>query len=377
MANDRWRRAVLGDLTHGGGGGSGGTSTPASRGAQGPRTGAPGRGEAQPHVAEPAPRHLSEPTPDDGQEDARRGERVDPAAGVGAVAVRARSGDPAARRAWRQVAALTRSSGHTRAYLEAVEELRRPVSTGRRVAVTGIRGGSGATTVAALLGTVLAARRHDPVLAVDADPEEGSLAWRLGVAGEGAPAGEELAPYLLGAQVRDLDDVDAILPVTPGGLRVLPPFRRGGPAATGTGVVVGALARYFGVTVLDVPYGAPATDPPLPPAHATVLTAAATVDGVRRMLAALDRTRSDADELATTVAVLVSRNPATEGLDVRRALRMVRAQGVLAHHLPYDRHLAAGSGVSPRQIAQSSLVVATRLAGAALGCAGATRGGSA
>ncbi len=57
--------------------------------------------------------------------------------------------------------------------------LRSPVTTGRRIVVTGGHRGSGKSTVAALIAAVLARHRQDRIL--DLDPGTGSLPLRLGV----------------------------------------------------------------------------------------------------------------------------------------------------------------------------------------------------
>ena len=53
--------------------------------------------------------------------------------------------------------------------------MQQPVTTGRVVAVTCIRGGAGKSTVSALLGRTLNHYRHDPVLHVEADAALGTL----------------------------------------------------------------------------------------------------------------------------------------------------------------------------------------------------------
>ncbi|WP_158079342.1 AAA family ATPase [Actinomadura sp. CNU-125] len=88
-------------------------------------------------------------------------------------------GDPLPRRLARGAVRPLRAADDVRALAEHGRWLARPVTTGRRIAVTGIRGGSGKSTVAALVATVLARHRRDRVLALDADPQFGSLPLRL------------------------------------------------------------------------------------------------------------------------------------------------------------------------------------------------------
>ena len=77
--------------------------------------------------------------------------------------------------------ALLGSTAVARDLTEADAALRRPVSTSRRVAVVGVGGGSGTTTVTGLVAGLLARRRGRGVLAVDAARGDGGLAAVLGV----------------------------------------------------------------------------------------------------------------------------------------------------------------------------------------------------
>lgn len=290
----------------------------------------------------------------------------DPAALVHGV----RHGDTNARRAVRWLRRIVNAHAEDRALMEAAAATRQPVSTGRRIGVAGARGGSGRTTLAALLAGVYAARRSDPVLVVDADPELGALAFRLGI-GEGAGALRQRAPAAGAPRPAGFAELSKILPRTPGGLWVMP---AAAVRASTTGDVALTLAetlsRFFGVTVLDrgsdvSGRGAPAAA--LDRAHSAVLTAAATPDGVRALRSALDSAADTDPNLARRlVVVLVSRTPVGEALDVTAALKTVAGTGAAAYYLPYDRHLAAGARIDPNRIAEATLLTVTRIAGAAV-----------
>ena len=257
------------------------------------------------------------------------------------------------------------SSEDERARAAAAEGLRRPVSTGRRVAVRGVRGGAGATTVAALLATAYALRRRDAVLAVDAVPELGWLAWRLGIAPDDDRDLDAAVGPVVNAPVTSFEQL-YVLPCTPAGLRVL-------PGGTGAGRVTAAraialLARHFAVAVLDQP---PLTSPEPTPTgdaartapHVIALVAPASPDGVRRVLAALP------EGSAGPVVVLVSQDRRGEGVRIGRALDAVRDAGGQPYHLPYDRHLAAGAGIDPGRLADRTARVVSELGAELLGLA--------
>jgi MinD-like ATPase involved in chromosome partitioning or flagellar assembly len=97
----------------------------------------------------------------------------------------------------------------------AAAPLRRPAT----VAVVPASAGVGATTITALLGTLLALLRHDRVLAVDARPGDGSLA-RILAPGRWLPV-DDLRRWLGQAAADREDRLDSRLGWGPHGLMVL------------------------------------------------------------------------------------------------------------------------------------------------------------
>src|SRR5690606_39696662 len=63
--------------------------------------------------------------------------------------------------------------------LALIRRIRRPLERPHRVAVISVKGGVGKTTVAACLGLVFAELRGDRVIALDANPDAGTLSERL------------------------------------------------------------------------------------------------------------------------------------------------------------------------------------------------------
>ncbi|MFC5058564.1 cellulose synthase operon protein YhjQ/BcsQ [Saccharothrix xinjiangensis] len=286
------------------------------------------------------------------------------------VAGRRRAGEPAHRRVARSVRRVfASSSAEVHELAELIAAVQQPITTGRRIAVTGVRGGAGKTTVAALIGRVFARRRADRVLAVDADPEVGSLAWRLGT-----PTGHPvtvLARRLLAGEVLGMADLEPLLGAAGPGLWSVPAPVRPGPAADAVSAAreVGrSLSRHFGVTVLDCGHGMVLPAPVLVEAHAVVVAAPATLDGVRSTRVVLDRLHAAPGvvDLGRVVVVLSSLNDRSEGVDLDRARRAVGVLGVPVVHLGFDRHLAGGGVVDVRRLAEPTVVSATRVAALAL-----------
>ncbi|MFF8972491.1 type VII secretion protein [Streptomyces sp. NPDC014995] len=281
---------------------------------------------------------------------------------------RPQHGDPVTRRAGRGLRRLTASANQ-----EVVErsrlaqEVQQPVTTGRVIAVTSIRGGVGKSTVSALLGRTFNHYRHDPVLTLEADAALGTLPVRMGAESVRWSAGD-LARILTPAM--HLTDITGYLvPVTDGGW-LLPASqgRVGAPLDVGTyRTVTLALRRYFAVTVVDcetLPGEVARTA--MDTAHARVVVAPMTaegVDGTRQVLDWLGQLPHSA--LAGTVVALSSATPDTT-LDAKTAAAHLRRPGVPVIPLPYDRHLAQGGPIHTAMLGEGTRDAAVRLAAEAM-----------
>ncbi|MCX4634739.1 MinD/ParA family protein [Streptomyces platensis] len=253
----------------------------------------------------------------------------------------------------REVAEITRTA----------EVLQRPVTTGRQIAVTSIRGGSGKSTVAALLGTTYAHYRQDPVLFLEADPALGSLPLRLGAESLRWTTSEiadivkpdmsllDVTGYLV-----QLPDNAWLLPASQGRIGVMLDSRSYERAVV-------ALRRYFGVMVIDCEtLPAEVGRVALASAHGRVLTAPATPEGISSTHSVLQWMQGlPRQVIAGTVVVLTELVPRS-GLDLGEAVQRLRSTGVSVQILPYDRHLAGGGRIRTDLLAHPTRQAAARLA---------------
>ncbi|ANP56366.1 type VII secretion protein [Streptomyces griseochromogenes] len=245
--------------------------------------------------------------------------------------------------------------------------MQQPVTTGRVIAVTSIRGGVGKTTVAALLARTFNHYRHDPVLALEADAALGTLPVRMGaesVRWSCAELAQILTPTM---QLTDITGY--LVPVADGGW-LLPASqgRVGAPLDIRTyRRVTLALRRYFAVTVVDcetLPGEVARTA--MDTAHARVVVAPLTAEGVGGTRVVLDWLGQLPHEaLASTVVALTSGTP-DPNLDLKTATAHLRETGVTIVHLPYDRHLAAGGPIRTELLGSATRRGATQLAAEAL-----------
>ncbi|MEU1519545.1 hypothetical protein ABZ490_46790 [Streptomyces sp. NPDC005811] len=284
---------------------------------------------------------------------------------LAATGLKPRHGEPFAARALRAVR-RTVSSSAAREVAETTataETLQRTVTTGRQIAVTSIRGGSGKTTVAALLGATYAHYRQDPVLMVEADPALGSLPLRLGAESLRWTTGDLAA--LVEPQM-SLLDITGYLVQLPENAWLLPGSQGQVGAmldTRGYERVMVSLRRYFGVTVVDCEtLPAEVARTALSAAQARVLTAPATLEGVASTRSVLEWMRGLPRDITTTTVVVLTETAPHPGLDLDKAAEQLKATGASVRVLPYDRHLAAGGAIRTDLLARPTRLAATRLA---------------
>ncbi|MEV0483146.1 MinD/ParA family protein [Streptomyces sp. NPDC050508] len=284
---------------------------------------------------------------------------------LAAAALKPRRGEAFGTRALRAVRRTVSSSAAREVADSAAtaEVLQQAVTTGRQIAVTSIRGGSGKTTVAALLGAAYAHYRQDPVLVVEADPALGSLPLRLGAETLRWTTGDLAG--LVEPQM-SLLDVTGYLVQLPGNAWLLPGSQGQVGAMLDTAGyerVMVSLRRFFGVTVVDCEtLPAEVARTALSAAQARVLTVPATLEGIASTRAVLEWMRNlPPYVLASTVVVLTEVAPHA-GVDLGRATRELTEAGVTVRVLPYDRHLASGGTIRTDLLARATRHAATRLA---------------
>ncbi|WJY38997.1 hypothetical protein QT196_17835 [Streptomyces sp. P9-2B-2] len=278
---------------------------------------------------------------------------------------RPRRGDPVARRAGRALRKVFASApaAETAAVTQAAHAIQQPVTTGRQIAVSSIRGGAGKSTLAALLALTYAHYRSDPVLAVEADPALGTLPHRLG-AREVRWSGSDLA-QIVEPSMMITDLTGYLLPFAGGGW-LLP----GSQGAIGTRldldtyrVVMTSLRRHFAATVVDCEtLPAEVARTALVTTQARVVATPATPEGVAATRSVLDWIGGlHSGLLPTTVVVLTHTSP-DSGVDVRRAAEHLGAGGAAVLPLPYDRHLAAGGAIRTELLGERTREAAARIA---------------
>jgi hypothetical protein len=263
----------------------------------------------------------------------------------------------------RLLSAALRGESAVRDITVAARLCQAPVRTNRRMTVTSIGGGTGKTTVAALLALTFADRRGQPILAVPTEPGSHALAWRLGV----SPGPDLVAwDHLVNVSHRDPTAVDRVLLRTPGGVALLPPVAAGRPLLAGEAVMT--LGRPFAVTVLDggrLETGAARTAAAV--SHVHVVVVAANPDGMRGFIEAMDGPLAGARRSPNVLVVANATSREGYAALTDGALRQMQDEyGLRVLALPFDRHLATGCPVDAAALGEDTVAAATLVAGTAL-----------
>lgn len=233
-------------------------------------------------------------------------------------------------------------------------------ATARWIMVAGVGPTVGATTLTALLTWVYAAHRRYRIAAVDASPTSGALGIRLGIPG-----------------VATVAEVAAAAPD-------LTSFKRLGPyldrTSQGCWAVAGrvaaeldvaqcraaiaAMTGFFAVGLVDCgPTGTATADALLGAAHARLLVAPVTVEGVLGAASALDWLSDRAgDDSAWHCGVALVSTTQRPDTDVGWAARLLTGRGGRVIPVPYDPGLVPGGLLTPGAVSDGALGAARRLA---------------
>ncbi len=226
-----------------------------------------------------------------------------------------------------------------------VQRVTTPVRGSNRIAVVSLKGGIGKTTTTSCLGLTLAHHRGDRVVAVDANPDAGTLAERL------TDVTDVTVRDLLAAteRIRSFTDVSAFTSLA-GRLQVVASDQD--PALSEAfseeeyRTVADVLARYFTIILTDSGTGLlhSAMSGTLAVADSLVVVGAPSVDGASRASKTLDWLIAHGHEelVARSVAVISSVRPDTGDVDrgMVRAHFAARCRAVV--EIPYDAHLVTG-----------------------------------
>lgn len=234
---------------------------------------------------------------------------------------------------------------------ELVVRARTPVTGGHhRVAVVSLKGGVGKTTTTVGLGAMLASLRGDRVIAVDANPDRGTLSDKLRL--ETAATVRDLLNEQ--DQIQRYTDVRAYTTQAASRLEVLASDRDPTVSVAFSEQdycdVCQVLEHYYSICLTDCGTGLlhSAMTGVLRLADQIVLVSSTSVDGARSASATLDwlQAHGYGDLVRHTVVVLAVIHPRSRsGVDLDRLEQHFAARCRAVVRVPYDAHLDEGAEV--------------------------------
>ena len=234
---------------------------------------------------------------------------------------------------------------------DLINRVRTPVTGGHhRVAVLSLKGGVGKTTTAVGLGATLATLRGDRVIAIDANPDRGTLSDKVRL--ETAATIRDLLNER--DQVGRYADVRAFTSQAPSRLEVLASDRD-----PGVSVAFGAddycdaarvLEHFYSICITDCGTGLlhSAMSGVLQLADQIILVSSPSVDGARSASATLDwlEAHNCGDLVRNGVVVLSAIRPKSKStVDLDRLEHHFAARCRAVTRIPYDPHLEEGAEI--------------------------------
>ncbi|MEU1985362.1 AAA family ATPase [Nocardia sp. NPDC019395] len=239
-------------------------------------------------------------------------------------------------------------SAEERRMLELVARIRQPVRGDYRIAVLSLKGGVGKTTTTIGLGSTFASIRGDRVIAVDANPDFGTLSQRVPL-----QTRSTVRDLLLDPAIQRYSDVRRHTSQATSRLEVLASERD--PAASEAfnegeyRAVARILQRFYNIILTDCGTGLmhSAMGGVLQLAHSLVLISPTAIDGAQSASATLDWLSLHGYHHLVQNAVVVINSPrdGTPNIDVQQLRQYFLSRCRAVHMIPFDPHMSEGAEI--------------------------------
>ncbi|MCR2809136.1 MULTISPECIES: AAA family ATPase [unclassified Microbacterium] len=256
-----------------------------------------------------------------------------------------------------------------RARKELDRRIAAPLTGGARfVPVLSRKGGVGKTTVTTLLGMALADARDDRVIAVDANPDRGTLAERIS-----RTSGKTVRDLVkVRAEVTGYNDISNVVARDETRLDVLASDAdpRVSEALNDRDYhdVASIAAHYYSIILTDTGTGIvhSVMGATLDLADQLVVVAGLSVDEARLASETLTwlETNGYAEQVRNTIVVLNTARPGAPLVQIDELEAHFRTRVRSVVRIPYDPHIAAGSAISFRELQPATRLAARDLAAA-------------
>ncbi|WP_199254014.1 MinD/ParA family ATP-binding protein [Mycolicibacterium mengxianglii] len=231
-----------------------------------------------------------------------------------------------------------------------IAHVNQPLAGCYRIAVVSLKGGVGKTTITATLGSTFAAVRGDRVIAVDANPDRGTLSQKV--------------PLQTAATVRDLlrdagridrySDIRTYTSQGPSRLEVLAsetdPAVSEAFSADDYARTLDVLEKFYSLVLTDCGTGLmhSAMAAVLARADTLVVVSSGSVDGARSASATLDwlEAHGHQDLVRNSVAVINAVRPRPGKIDIQKVVDHFSRRCRAVRLVPFDPHLEEGAEIN-------------------------------
>jgi len=249
---------------------------------------------------------------------------------------------------------------------ELIARINQPLDRCYKVAVLSLKGGVGKTTVAASLGLTFSALRDDRVIAIDADPDRGTLV--LKVPRETTATVRHLLRDL--SRITSYEDVRAYTSQDPSGLEILASERDLSISeAFSERDYLNAIAifeLYYKIVLTDCGTGLmrSAMKGVLDQADSLVLVSSGSVDGAQTSAATLDWLNANGYRSLVTksVAVINAVRPGSGRIDLDRLAAHFASHCRAVVRIPFDPHLELGIEIELSELGEQTRMALMELA---------------
>ncbi|AIT60344.1 MinD/ParA family ATP-binding protein [Corynebacterium doosanense] len=231
---------------------------------------------------------------------------------------------------------------------DLLERIRRPLRGDYRIAVMSLKGGVGKTTTTVALGGVFASVRGDRVIAIDANPDFGTLAQRVA-----APGPATIRDLLAADDTSRYATVRGFTTQAPSRLEVIGSERD--PAVSEAfsegdyRQAIDILQHHYNVLLTDCGTGLmhSAMAGVLDLANTLILVTTPALDGAQSASATLDwlNVHGYGHLAATSIVVVSACAPSRATIDLDQVVEHFRARSRSVHLIPFDKHLSEGAVV--------------------------------
>ncbi len=235
-------------------------------------------------------------------------------------------------------------------YNNLVAQVNRPLRGCYRIALLSLKGGVGKTTIAATLGATFAEIRGDRVVAVDANPDRGTLSQKVPL--ETAATVRELLHDA--GSIERYSDVRRYTSKGPSGLEVLAsetdPAVSEAFSAADYDRTLDVLERFYGLVLTDCGTGLlhSAMSSVLNKADVLIVVSSGSIDGARSASATLDwlDAHGHEDLVRDSIAVINAVRPRTGKVDMNKVVDHFARRCRAVRTVPFDPHLEEGAEIS-------------------------------